>query len=150
MKLKNNKGIGLSDTIIAIAIFILFSGAIISVSYNIYIQSNFIKRNDTATNFIVELFEYAKTQNVENIDNEALTSYIHEKYKDTITLISDETDPDDSLINRGYTMNILVKDPHTENPDLYEENFVKEIEARVYYKLAGKVKRVTMKTLVSK
>ena len=148
MKLKNNNGIGLSDTIIAIGIFILFSGAIISISYNIYIQSNFIKRNDTATNYIVELLEFAKTKDVEEVSYDTLSGYIKAKYENSITLTSIK--PNDKSIGKGYTMYIIVKDPHTENPDLYEENFVKEIETGVYYKLADKVKKVIMKTLVSK
>lgn len=79
MNLKQNKGIGLSDAIIAIGIFIIFTGFIISVSYNIYLQSNFIKRNEQATNYIIETFEYAQGLLYEDVNAETIVGYINNK-----------------------------------------------------------------------
>jgi len=150
MKLKENKGIGLSDAIIAIAIFVIFSGVIISISYNIYLQSNFIKRNSTATEYIVDLFEYAKTENLETISSESLENYVLEKYgQNNVTVITNKAN-NDSDIGKGYTMYIDVNDIKDKYPDSYEPNFEKQIDVTVYYKLGGKIKTVTMSTLVSR
>ena len=67
MTLKSNKGFALADTIIAIFVLVIFSTLVISISYNIYISSNFVKRNGQATNYIVEVFEYAKTLNFDDV-----------------------------------------------------------------------------------
>ena len=60
MNIKKENGFAVSDAVIAIIVVTLFATIIVSISYNIYLQSSFIKRNDTATNYIVGLFEYAK------------------------------------------------------------------------------------------
>ena len=87
MNIKQNKGIGLADAIIAVVILMIFTGVIVSVSYNIYIQSHFIRRNEQATNYIVELFEHAQGLIFEDPDSdndlnsEKLVQYINDKYE---------------------------------------------------------------------
>lgn len=148
MKLKGNSGIGLTDAIIAISIFVIFSAVIISISYNIYIQSNFVKRNNTATNYIVNLFEYAKAQNIEEVNNNLLSEYATVNFGDNINITNIE--PEQNSINYGYTIFILVNDMHNDNLVEYDENIVKQISITVYYKLGGKVKNTSMSTLISK
>ena len=79
MTLKSNKGFALADTIIAIFVLVIFSTLVISISYNIYISSNFVKRNGQATNYIVEVFEYAKTLNFDDVNATNLVTYINTK-----------------------------------------------------------------------
>lgn len=148
MKLKGNSGIGLTDAIIAISIFVIFSAVIISISYNIYIQSNFIKRNNTATNYIVDLFEYAKAQNIEMVNNNFLSEYATVNFGENINITN--TEPEQNSISNGYTIFILVNDMHNDNLVEYDENIVKQISITVYYKLGGKVKNTSMSTLISK
>ena len=81
MNLRQNKGIGLADAIIAVVILMIFTGIIVSISYNIYMGSNFIKRNEQATNYIVELFEYAQGLVYENLDSQVMIDYINNKYE---------------------------------------------------------------------
>lgn len=162
MKLTENKGIGLSDAIIAIAIFVIFSGIIISISYNIYLQSNFIKRNNNATNYIIEALEYAKGLNFDNfsdtdgngsIDNEIQADIIsHFATKEGLNVfgILTENELSTNLYQyKGFIMQIDVKDIHNENQEEYEENFVKQITITVHYKLGGKIKNVSMSTLIA-
>lgn len=161
MKLKDNKGIGLSDAIIAIAIFIIFSGMIISISYNIYLQSNFIKRNDTATNYIVDVFEYAQTlavdeESTDEILKENLKAYINSKPQtEKIKAFSELSDIELSEKlnqNKGYIMQISVNDISNYNDETidYESNIIKQIDVSVSYKLSGKIKTVNMSTLLTK
>lgn len=140
MDIKQNKGIGLSDAIIAVIILMIFTGVIASVSYNIYIQSNFIKRNEQATNYIVEVFEQAQGFIYEDLDTTELVQYINNKY-DIAKAISGEY-TEGTEISEGYTIFINVKDKY---PD-----YIKQIDITVAYKLGGKDKTVNMSTLINK
>ena len=132
MNLKQNKGVTLADAIIAITIFMIFTGLIITISYNIYLQSNFVKRNSSATNYIVDLFEYAQVLEFKDVTTEKLEEYINQK-EGICTL-------DNS--SKGYKMKISVK----EN----KEGYIKQIDATVSYKIGKKEKSVTMSTLINK
>ena len=46
-------------------------------------------------------------------------------------------------------MQIVVNDIHNEKPTQYDENIVKQISITVYYRLAGKIKSVSMSTLIN-
>lgn len=124
MDLKQNKGITLADTIIAITIFIIFTALVITISYNIYLQSNFIKRNSTATNYIVDLFEYAQGLNFDDVTGDNLKSYV------------------DSKNYKGYTITI--------NDTEIKEGYIKQIDVTVTYKLGNKENSVSMSTLINK
>lgn len=129
MNFKQDKGITLADGVIAIAIFVIFTTLVISVSYNIYLQSNFVKRNSNATNYIVSLFEYAGTLNFDDVTSENLNEYISNKN-----------------IAKGYNFNINV----IKVPEEAEYDFIKKIDATVTYKLGGKTKTLNMSTLITK
>ena len=140
MKIKQNKGIGLSDAIIAVVILMIFTGVIVSVSYNIYIQSNFIKRNEQATNYIVEVFEHAQGLIYEDVDTTELVEYINSKYDNANAISGKYTEG--AEISEGYTIFINVQDKYPE--------YIKQIDITVAYKLGGKNKAVNMSTLINK
>lgn len=146
MNIKQNKGIGLSDTIIAVIILMIFTGVIVSISYNIYLQSHFIKRNEQATNYIVELFEYAQglvfedPDSDEDLNSEKLVQYINNKY-DIVNAIKGEYKEGTEDLE-GYTIFINVQDKYPE--------YVKQIDITVEYKLGKKIKTVSMSTLINK
>lgn len=132
MNLRQNKGVTLADAIIAITIFMIFTGLIITISYNIYLQSNFVKRNSSATNYIVDLFEYAQVLEFKDVTTEKLEEYINQK--EGISTLDNSS--------KGYKMKISVK----EN----KEGYIKQIDATVSYKIGKKEKSVTMSTLINK
>lgn len=140
MKLKQNKGIGLSDAIIAVVILMIFTGVIASVSNNIYVQSHFIKRNEQATNYIVEVFEHAQGLVYEDLDTTELIEYINDKY-DIAKAISGKY-TEGTEIFEGYTIFINVQDKY---PD-----YIKQVDITVAYKLGGKNRTVNMSTLINK
>ena len=142
MNLKQKKGIGLADALIAVAILMIFTGIIISVSYNIYLQSNFIKRNEQATNYIVEIFEYAQGLVYEDVSQENLLKYINEikEYNNVNAIEGPYVDGTD--IQKGYTIFINVIDKYP--------NYIKQIDITIMYKLGKKIKTVNMSTLINK
>lgn len=140
MNIKQNKGIGLSDAIIAIAIFMIFTGIIVSISYNVYIQSNFVKRNEQATNYVVEVFEYAQSMVFENINSQNLVDYINNKYENAKAIEGIYSDDSESL--GAYTIFINVSNKYP--------NYINQIDITVMYKLGRKNKTVSMSTLINK
>lgn len=139
MNLKQNKGIGAADAIIAVAILVIFTGIIVSISYNIYNQSNFIKRNEQATKYIVELFEYAQGIIYEDLNSQVMIDYINNKYENTNAI---EEYIEGAEKQAAYTILINVTDKYT--------GYIKQIDITVMYKLGGKNKTVNMKTLINK
>lgn len=140
MNLKQNKGIGLSDGIIAVAILIIFTGVIISISYNIYIQSNFIKRNEQATSFIVEIFEYAQGLKYEDVNESELINYINSRYDIAKATYGKYSEGANNLAS--YTIFVNIEEEY--------ESYIKELDITVMYKLGNKNKTLNMKTLINK
>lgn len=140
MNLKQNKGIAFTDGIIAVVILMIFTGIIVSVAYNIYLQSNFIKRNEQATNYIVEIFEYAQGLEFGNVTNNNLITYINNKYENAKATGGQYVEGAEKL--EAYTIFINLTDN--------KPNYIKELDVTVMYKLGGKNKTVNMKTLINK
>lgn len=140
MNLKQNKGIGLADALIAVVILMVFTGVIVSVSYNIYLQSNFIKRNEQATNYIVEIFEYAQGLVFEEVSSQEMIDYINDKYENAKSVIGEYTEG--APKQAAYTIFINVEDKYP--------GYIKELNVTVMYNIGGKTKTVNMKTLINK
>lgn len=140
MNIKQNKGIGLSDGIIAVAILVIFTGVVVSISYNIYLQSNYIKRNEQATNYIVETFEYAKGLLFDEVTQEKIVSYINSKYSNTKAIGGKYTE--DAQRQASYTIFVNIIDKYP--------NYIKQLEISVMYKLGNKNRVVNMQTLINK
>ena len=140
MNLRQNKGIGLADAIIAVVILMIFTGIIVSISYNIYIGSNFIKRNEQATNYIVELFEYAQGLVYENLDSQVMIDYINNKYENAKAIQGEYIEGTEK--QAAYTIFINVTNEYP--------NYIKKIDITVMYKLGKKSKTVNMQTLIKK
>lgn len=140
MNLRQNKGIGAADAIIAVVILMIFTGIIISISYNIYVQSNFIKRNEQATNYIVEILEYAQGLVYEDLNSQIVIDYINNKYENVKAIEGEYIEG--TVRQASYTIFINVTDKY---PD-----YIKQIDITVMYKLGNKNKTVNMKTLVNK
>lgn len=140
MNLRQNKGIGLADAIIAVVILMIFTGIIVSISYNIYIGSNFIKRNEQATNYIVELFEYAQGLVYENLDSQVMIDYINNKYENAKAIQGEYIEGAEK--QAAYTIFINVTNEYP--------NYIKKIDITVMYKLGKKSKTVNMQTLIKK
>lgn len=141
MNIKQNKGVSSADAIIAIVILMAFTGIIVTISSNIYTQSQFIKRNEQATNFCVEIFEYAYGILYEDVSAEKLATYIENIYDKVHTV--DGKYSENNVNTSGYTIFINVNDG--EYP-----NYIKQVDITVAYKLKGKIKTVDMSTLVNK
>jgi len=146
MSFKANNGFTLNDIIIAIFIFIIFSAIIASISYNIYINSNYVKRNSQATNYIVEVFEYAKSLSFEEVTVKSLFDYIDGKKDEKIEAKKEKYMEESKKSEKPYTMFINIDETFKKE----KAEFIKKIDVTVMYKLGTKTKTVSMSTLINK
>ena len=142
MNLRQSKGIGLGDAIIAVAILMIFTGIIVSIYYNIDVGANVIKRNEQATHYNVELFEYAQGLLYDDLNSQIMVDYINNKYENAKAVIGEYTEGAEK--QAAYTIFINVTD--------YEgySGYIKKINITVLYKLGGKDRTVNMSTLINK
>lgn len=140
MKVKDNKGIGLTDAIIAVIILMIFAGVIISISYNIYLQSTFIKRNEQATIYISQIFEHSQSILYEDLTQKELKDYINEMDSDKVQVI------EDAEANRSTPYSALL----TVSEANGYEGYITQIDISIIYKLGRKTKKLDMSTLIHK
>lgn len=125
---KNQNGFVAADSIIAILLITLFTGIIMTLSYNIYLTSAFIKRNSQATEYIVKIFEEIDKEYYDDLTVENLDSFI------------------ESLdIPDGYeiTPNIYNGIPS----ETFEEDLIKTVKIKIEYELGKTIKYVEMSKL---
>ena len=136
--LKSQKGIISTDALIAIAILALFSGLILTISYNIFLSNSSLKRMSTATKYITDVFEYVDKLYYDDValseDGEEETEL--EKFCNN--LAQNGITVNDTWDGKGYNIVIEVK-PYSNNLDL-----VKTINMSVIYKLNGKDQTISM------
>lgn len=82
---KEQKGIVISDAIIAILIIMLFTGIIVSLIVNIVLESQIIKLNSQQIDFATEILEYAELLTYEEVTEEKLIEYINKKNVDYVS-----------------------------------------------------------------
>jgi len=146
--IKEQKGFAASDALIAVLIITLFSGLIATISYNIFLSNNSIKRMSKATNYIVDVFEYIDKINYEDVTKENLVKYFNDKYyvgyRPEVKLLSDGENISD--INTPYKAEInIVKYKDTKDTqDTEALDLVQEITMTVRYRLGNKDQEITM------
>ena len=89
--LKKEKGIIVSDAIIAILIILLFVGIIASLIVNIVLESTKIKINSGQLDFATEILEYVENLPYEAVTEENLINYVNNKKSEQVTAGTDTT-----------------------------------------------------------
>lgn len=138
--LKSNKGITGADAVLGVALAILFSGIIATLSYNIYVTSSSLKRSSKALEYITSTFEYVATQYYDNVTEDNIKNYISTKLDGKIS------------INEGtpYKAQVSVTNYNQMEGNTDKLDLVKEITMSVTYKLADKDQTIEIKTAKSR
>lgn len=84
-KLEGNRGIIVSDAILAILLILLFAGLITSLITNIVLESAKIKMNSQHIDFATEVLEYAEKLSYEGVTEQNLIDYINNKTEDDVS-----------------------------------------------------------------
>lgn len=142
--LKKNKGLTGADVLLAVALIILFSGIITTISYNIYITASSLKRSSKATEYITSIFEYAKGIYYEEVTAENLLNEFNEKNSDNgvSAYINDDEKPDD----KPYVVKISVEKYNETAGNEDKLDLIKEITVTVEYMLGKNTQTIQMKT----
>lgn len=138
--LKSNKGITGADAVLGVALAILFSGIIATLSYNIYVTSSSLKRSSKALEYITSTFEYVATQYYDNVTEDNIKNYISTKLDGKIS------------INEGtpYKAQVSVTKYNQIEGNTDKLDLVKEITMSVTYKLGDKDQTIEIKTAKSR
>lgn len=123
MNLKKNGGFTGIDISIALIVLVIFAGTIATIIYNFEIQSKAVERKSEATSIIIDILEYAKSSNFNDLNIDYLNEYKNQNYSN----------------KQGYNITIDCK---TDVEELNiesnkEENTAKKITVNVKY-LLGK------------
>lgn len=137
--LKNNKGITGADAVLGVALAILFSGIIATLSYNIYVTSSSLKRSSKALEYITSTFEYVATQYYDNVTEDNIKEYINNLDEKIST-------------NEGkpYKAQVSVTKYNQIEGNTDKLDLVKEITMSVTYKLGDKDQTIEIKTAKSR
>ncbi|MGN1303147.1 MAG: hypothetical protein ACI4VO_05940 [Clostridia bacterium] len=138
--LKSNKGITGADAVLGVALAILFSGIIATLSYNIYVTTSSLKRSSKALEYITSTFEYVATQYYDNVTEDNIKNYISTKLDGKIS------------INEGtpYKAQVSVTNYNQMEGNTDKLDLVKEITMSVTYKLGDKDQTIEIKTAKSR
>ena len=137
--LKSNKGITGADAVLGVALAILFSGIIATLSYNIYVTSSSLKRSSKALEYITSTFEYVATQYYDNVTEDNIKEYINNLDEKIST-------------NEGkpYKAQVSVTKYNQIEGNTDKLDLVKEITMSVTYKLGDKDQTIEIKTAKSR
>lgn len=129
MKIKSNKGFVGVDAVIAIVAVVVFSGLIISLMYNNFLENVKIKREALASIYLTEIFE-----------NIAIAKYVDitQEYVNNPTsgIIPEE------LQGQDFAVELLVEQNSDEKEDI-----TKKIIATISYELNDKTYEHTMERI---
>ena len=152
-KLKKSNGIITTDAIVAVLILTLFSGLIVTISYNIYISNASIKRMSKAIGYIEDVFEYVDKNYYDDVDTAAeLKTYFNNKYyfenngntpkqnAEVYLKTGNEQDQD-----TPFKATITITKYNTIPGNQDKEDLVMEINMKVEYKLGNKNQKIEMK-----
>ena len=137
--LKSNKGITGADAVLGVALAILFSGIVATLSYNIYVTSSSLKRSSKALEYITSTFEYVATQYYDNVTEDNIKEYINNLDEKIST-------------NEGkpYKAQVSVTKYNQIEGNTDKLDLVKEITMSVTYKLGDKDQTIEIKTAKSR
>lgn len=138
--LKGQKGVTGVDAVLAVAIAVLFAGIIVTLSYNIYITTNSLKRSSQALSYITSTFEYVATQYYDDVTDTKIKQYINSL--DSGKVSTENTTP--------YKAEVTITNYNTTEGNTEKLDLVKEIKMTVTYKLGNKGQKVEMTTAKSR
>lgn len=144
-KLKQQKGIVVSDAIVAILIILLFAGIITSIMVNITLESTKIKMNSQQIDFATEIFEYVEGLAYDDVTQDSLINYVNGK---NMTVVSAGATIDTvSNTDAPYKIGIQVETYTPSDTSLPELDIVKTITLTIENNLNGKSYSTTMSTI---
>lgn len=133
-KIKNAKGIMISDAIVAILMIILFTGTITSLIYNTISETTKTKIYSQEMDIATDIFEYIAKINYNDVNVENISEYINSAYNGKDISAGANTDSLTTTCKIGITIT-----PYSElegNSSKYD--FIKVIQLNIKRKMLNK------------
>ena len=127
-KFKENRAATMTDVVMGVMIFIMFTGILTSGFYNIYRHNSAIRLNAIAVDYAVKILEDIDRMTYEEVTND-LNNELDEKYG----------------IKGSYKVSLDVKNYNED--DEQKQDIIKIVNVTVKYNVAKKEEEYTVKKL---
>ena len=131
--LRKDKGIIISDAVIAVLLMMVFVGVIMSLMLNVFRESAKIKISSQQMDYITEIFEYVEKLKYEEVTADNLIKFINDKNVDYVKAAASIDDIDDNV---SYKMAISVESYIPTDETLPKYDLIKTVTLTIENNLA--------------
>lgn len=122
--IKSNSGFTMTDLVVALIIFLIFSGLVVTAFYASYTVNSKMKITAVATNYSIQILE-----NIDKITYDEVQNGMENMYRQMLSI------PD------GYNLKIEVAD-YNEGND--KEDLIKNVKLTIEYKFIGDTEKIVI------
>ena len=122
--IKSNSGFTITDLVVALIIFLIFSGLVVTVFYSSYVVNSKTKITASATNYSIQILE-----DIDKITYDEVQNGMENTYRQKFSI------PD------GYSLKMKVTN-YNEGND--KEDLIKNVELTIEYKIAGDNEKIVI------
>ncbi len=122
--IKSNSGFTMTDLVVALIIFLIFSGLVVTAFYSSYVVNSKTKITASATNYSIQILE-----DIDKITYDEVQNGMENTYRQKFSI------PD------GYSLKMKVTN-YNEGND--KEDLIKNVELTIEYKIAGDNEKIVI------
>lgn len=122
--IKSNSGFAITDLVVALIIFLIFSGLVVTAFYSSYVVNSKTKITASATNYSIQILE-----DIDKITYDEVQNGMENTYRQKFSI------PD------GYSLKMKVTN-YNEGND--KEDLIKNVELTIEYKIAGDNEKIVI------
>lgn len=122
--IKSNSGFTITDLVVALIIFLIFSGLVVTAFYSSYVVNSKTKITASATNYSIQILE-----DIDKITYDEVQNGMENTYRQKFSI------PD------GYSLKMKVTN-YNEGND--KEDLIKNVELTIEYKIAGDNEKIVI------
>ena len=124
INIKSNSGFTMTDLVVALIIFLIFSGLVVTAFYSSYVVNSKTKITASATNYSIQILE-----DIDKITYDEVQNGMENTYRQKFSI------PD------GYSLKMKVTN-YNEGND--KEDLIKNVELTIEYKIAGDNEKIVI------
>lgn len=122
--IKSNSGFTMTDLVIAMIIFLIFSGLVVTAFYSSYVVNSKTKITASATNYSIQILE-----DIDKITYDEVQNGMENMYRQKFS------------IPNGYSLKMKVTN-YNEGND--KEDLIKNVKLTIKYKIAGDTEKIVI------
>ena len=122
--IKSNSGFTMTDLVVSLIIFLIFSGLVVTAFYSSYVVNSKTKITASATNYSIQILE-----DIDKITYDEVQNGMENTYRQKFSI------PD------GYSLKMKVTN-YNEGND--KEDLIKNVELTIEYKIAGDNEKIVI------